>query len=188
MGSDSRICTPTFKICDFNPRSPCGERRDRDSASCSTRRFQSTLPVWGATMAELDVVAPVIISIHAPRVGSDSKTILLTWISVYFNPRSPCGERPEALCPPYSTKPFQSTLPVWGATGGYPQGNQGFSISIHAPRVGSDCFCPCLQIRWRGFQSTLPVWGATAYYAKHNLTIEFQSTLPVWGATPCGGE
>ena len=33
---------------------------------------------------------------------------------------------------------FQSTLPVWGATGGYNIGRQPFDISIHAPRVGSD--------------------------------------------------
>ena len=43
---------------------------------------------------------------------------IMHFLTFYFNPRSPCGERP----------------------GGYPQGNQGFSISIHAPRVGSDSF------------------------------------------------
>ena len=33
---------------------------------------------------------------------------------------------------------FQSTLPVWGATGGYGFITHHVSISIHAPRVGSD--------------------------------------------------
>ena len=33
----------------FNPRSPCGERRCVSIARWARRRFQSTLPVWGAT-------------------------------------------------------------------------------------------------------------------------------------------
>ena len=33
----------------FNPRSPCGERRDINGAKLPTLLFQSTLPVWGAT-------------------------------------------------------------------------------------------------------------------------------------------
>ena len=82
----------------FNPRSPCGERRYQqhlghhqpaisihaprvgsDAAlrgySCQNRAFQSTLPVWGAT--------PGVQVLH--REHND------------FNPRSPCGERPNAL-------------------------------------------------------------------------------------------
>ena len=57
------------------------------------------------------------ISIHAPRVGSDPQA--MDWFSrsaAHFNPRSPCGERPESA--EYK--------------------NIGKSISIHAPRVGSD--------------------------------------------------
>ena len=33
----------------FNPRSPCGERRDKGNDFFFIHRFQSTLPVWGAT-------------------------------------------------------------------------------------------------------------------------------------------
>ena len=33
--------------------------------------FQSTLPVWGATKEYIDREATLNISIHAPRVGSD---------------------------------------------------------------------------------------------------------------------
>ena len=57
----------------------------------------------------------------------------------YFNPRSPCGERPV---PPALNgmidKLFQSTLPVWGATQPVRTPIQALAISIHAPRVGSD--------------------------------------------------
>ena len=37
--------------CHFNPRSPCGERQRPVIPAFSTAAFQSTLPVWGATIA-----------------------------------------------------------------------------------------------------------------------------------------
>ena len=65
--------SPLFqKISDFNPRSPCGERP-------------------GSHQGE---VIPMVISIHAPRVGSDLRRCGRRSIRRNFNPRSPCGERP----------------------------------------------------------------------------------------------
>ena len=81
-------------------------------------RFQSTLPVWGATgddcgywLADwdfnprspygerhvLDVVYTQdgMISIHAPRMGSDRGPRWQTAGASYFNPRSPYGERQQ---------------------------------------------------------------------------------------------
>ena len=55
--------------------------------------FQSTLPVWGATTTVPPEAAAEDISIHAPRVGSDFIPIVLLPLRLYFNPRSPCGER-----------------------------------------------------------------------------------------------
>ena len=77
--------------------------------------FQSTLPVWGATYYYIVVLLRYRISIHAPRVGSDSSwhgfgrsfkisihaprvgsdhIVLIVSKGTYnFNPRSPCGER-----------------------------------------------------------------------------------------------
>ena len=40
-------------------------------SNTASRKFQSTLPVWGATDVEHIPAADVVISIHAPRVGSD---------------------------------------------------------------------------------------------------------------------
>ena len=56
------------------------------------------------------------ISIHAPRMGSDRCKSSFWYVYGYFNPRSPHGERPPA-------------------EGGFPVGSL---ISIHAPRMGSD--------------------------------------------------
>ena len=79
----------------FNPRSPCGERRYRVVVKILRRRkFQSTLPVRGATQIADGVSVVEIISIHAPRAGSDRKS---KYIYTAFSL-------------------FQSTLPVRGAT------------------------------------------------------------------------
>ena len=59
------------------------------------------------------------ISIHAPRVGSDENHCRPGRAGLYFNPRSPCGERPVR---PLVARAEQA-------------------ISIHAPRVGSDHSC-----------------------------------------------
>ncbi len=101
---------------------------------------------------------------------------------------------------------FQSTRPVWGATGAYALNILTDEISIHAPRVGRDAVS-CLAgqsieifqstrpvwgatertttwpPRRSRFQSTRPVWGATTIYQNHTRKRVFQSTRPVWGAT-----
>ena len=57
-----------------------------------------------------------------------------------FNPRSPCGERPELV----------EMVAEWSF------------ISIHAPRAGSDPMKITHFPGYSKFQSTLPVRGATA--------------------------
>ena len=88
------VCGWLVRCINFNPRSPCGERprkledtrkranisihaprvgSDKVSVKPNKRgpRFQSTLPVWGATCLCIHTAASSKISIHAPRVGSD---------------------------------------------------------------------------------------------------------------------
>ena len=59
----------------FNPRSPHGERHERFEPSESAKTFQSTLPAWGATDSDVHLSICFRISIHAPRMGSDSKNM-----------------------------------------------------------------------------------------------------------------
>ncbi len=107
----------------FNPRSPCGERREEIVYRPSVSKFQSTLPVWGATKNDnarrslvifqstlpvwgaTDLLLGTIrrgksISIHAPRVGSDLLRAAIARAVTHFNPRSPCGERPPIFQTP----------------------------------------------------------------------------------------
>ena len=138
VGSDAAPSKPGSKPKDFNPRSPCGERQELVISFGANDKFQSTLPVWGATTSrtgstrrsEFQSTLPVWgatsllgylntvenISIHAPRVGSDCRPLLRSFAFPHFNPRSPCGERQELVISFGANDKFQSTLPVWGAT------------------------------------------------------------------------
>ena len=71
VGSDISERPPRGRVGYFNPRSPCGERRRTSCMRPSTAEFQSTLPVWGATITMCIDELQLDISIHAPRVGSD---------------------------------------------------------------------------------------------------------------------
>ena len=123
-------------------------------------KFQSTLPVWGATGGAIPGAGKQAVSIHAPRVGSDRLVVSENDKELSFNPRSPCGERLLCAAAGGLEKSFQSTLPVWGAT-----------------------FENSEDYKATKFQSTLPVWGATPKSETINTQNLFQSTLPVWGAT-----
>ena len=103
-------------------------------------RFQSTLPMRGATYAAYYFPQITFISIHTPHAGSDDKgrglvqKFLLISIHtphagsdrycpvyrrgrIHFNPHSPCGERRDGW-PAHQNhcQRFQSTLPMRGAT------------------------------------------------------------------------
>ena len=138
VGSDIVVGLPEYGGKHFNPRSPCGERLPSSPSVLCVSSFQSTLPVWGATRAgyllwcqrQISIHAPRVgsddnlpakmkkakISIHAPRVGSDVFSAHRAYADLYFNPRSPCGERLSLIMTLTFLELFQSTLPVWGAT------------------------------------------------------------------------
>ena len=101
--------------------------------------FQSTLPVWGATPAQGDRKAAA--GHFNPRspCGERHLSVLYMVKPDDFNPRSPCGERLNVIVPAVVISTFQSTLPVWGATTiNTTEARRSRGISIHAPRVGSD--------------------------------------------------
>ena len=125
---------------DFNPRTPCGVRPRQGGGRGTRPRFQSTHPVWGATVRWLQE------HVHGrhfnPRTPCGVRPLCLqvSRRSRNFNPRTPCGVRlakgNEVL---FVQVQFQSTHPVWGAT----------------------MYCDATFAVW-AFQSTHPVWGATS--------------------------
>ena len=138
----------------------------------------------GATVANQFDTKCNNISIHAPRGGSDRSSAGDSRRSCNFNPRSPWGERHGLRRPPESDFRFQSTLPVGGATLASPVGILTGSISIHAPRGGSDNANAILGLSSLNFNPRSP-WGERLIETATNaLAAGFQSTLPVGGATP----
>ena len=86
-------------ICDFYPRSPCGERRPDGQKHINRRPFLSTLSLRRATAICKCQVVPIKISIHALLAESDSAPRFAPTASRNFYPRSPCGERRESRQP-----------------------------------------------------------------------------------------
>ena len=78
--------------------------------------FLSTLPARGATARKHTVLHPPVISIHAPREGSDSRQRLCQRPNAHFYPRSPRGERLDGGSRETPSAVFLSTLPARGAT------------------------------------------------------------------------
>ena len=102
-----------------------------------------------------------VISIHAPRTGSDNSPRHAAVKSSNFNPRSPHGERQA------EEVKFLS----------------GKSISIHAPRTGSDARQPGLRRRGEDFNPRSPHGERRVWVSSRDGAGKFQSTLPARGAT-----
>ena len=115
-GSDSTGALITAIGRNFNPRSPYGERLVDEVGMIWDNRFQSTLPLRGATNNPQQPYQNQTISIHAPLTGSDPVRMLETSPNRNFNPRSPYGERLQLITCKAIQFGFQSTLPLRGAT------------------------------------------------------------------------
>ena len=149
------------------------------------KRFQSTLPARGATDECPNVSKPfVLISIHAPRTGSDLSFCDFSPAQAHFNPRSPHGERRATGMHPFSAMRISIHAPRTGSDLQQTMLYLLRLISIHAPRTGSDFLPPPSSPARAIFQSTLPARGATALRrTAHRRSSRFQSTLPARGAT-----
>ena len=116
-GATISMSRPSADHSDFNPRSPHGERRVQLIPTCAPALISIHAPRMGSDARPADPdMCPAPISIHAPRMGSDRPVLLSLRPPQYFNPRSPHGER----------RVTSRRLKMYN------------SISIHAPRMGSD--------------------------------------------------
>ena len=139
-GSDARICGWSRRPPNFNPHSPCGERRQRSWMQLLYNlHFNPHSPCGERLTTSLGDRNCVLISIHTPHAGSDPHFGLMSMplqkfqstlpmrgatprLMGYavpptdFNPHSPCGERRQADSMLLSSN----------------------GISIHTPHAGSD--------------------------------------------------
>ena len=140
----------------FNPRSPDGERPPNSTCWMRSKHFNPRSPDGERHQRHFTVHSGGVISIHAPRMGSDGSGNAVGCRYPNFNPRSPDGER--LWCAVFGIRftLFQSTLPGWGATDGK---------NVHRP--------------YQAFQSTLPGWGATGLSSfRRTSSIYFNPRSP----------
>ena len=191
--------------------------------------FQSTLPARGATAAAavmggrtaISIHAPrtgsdpfrnprhfrLRISIHAPRTGSDAAFRAAAFAAiVYFNPRSPHGERRISRVAGKGNFCISIHAPRTGSDAdarlvvgfdGYfnprsPHGERrgeraetqmDSAISIHAPRTGSDCSSQDASSAGEYFNPRSPHGERRVFTEGGTVRNTFQSTLPARGAT-----
>ena len=144
----------------FNPRAPCGARREAWTISRGQKHFNPRAPCGARPYAFLNGVYDLVISIHAPLAGRDQHGRCARKKSRHFNPRAPCGARrctflqmcdiidfnPRAPCGARLSRGFsisysplfQSTRPLRGATLELFPVHRRLHISIHAPLAGRD--------------------------------------------------
>ena len=160
MGCDSYAMIQHHPSSHFNPRIPYGMRLNGYGAVVGVSGFQSTHPVWDATLR--DPLFRQGLADFNPRIpyGMRPNGAVDRSSAANFNPRIPYGMRPVCASMWRASARFQSTHPVWDAT-------------FH---------CLLASAAWL-FQSTHPVWDATRALPLSYRSDIFQSTHPVWDAT-----
>ena len=123
----------------FNPHSPCGERRFSHLPITKYVLISIHTPHAGSDWNGPADNNGVAISIHTPHAGSDVPKEPFYYHKYHFNPHSPCGERRR-----------------WSWTG-----VRRSYFNPHSPcgeRLNLELFAVLVIV----FQSTLPMRGATA--------------------------
>ena len=137
-----------------------GATQDVDELADRIVQFLSTLPARGATGRSVHRGLDFVISIHAPREGSDKivyDCLLDANISIH--------------APREGSDVFDgSEDETWKA------------ISIHAPREGSDAVTSCLPRLSQLFLSTLPARGATLFPAFFHRIADISIHAPREGS------
>ncbi len=93
--SDTYIRNSDIVLKHFNPRSPWGERLNKDVCTAARENFNPRSP-WGERrIKQINPKTCYLISIHALREESDPFRYDRSLNPLNFNPRSPWGERPR---------------------------------------------------------------------------------------------
>ena len=180
--SDPGTLRLTKRSKNFNPHSPCGERRHQHLQRARTQDFNPHSPCGERP--------PPWPSRHAPYD---------------FNPHSPCGERrglqdafgfvhgisihtplagsDETRMGVQQSRNISIHTPRAGSDIRRSRSISPKPISIHTPLAGSDLVSSLPSFELVQFQSTLPLRGATKNSSPPLTLTLFQSTLPLRGAT-----
>ena len=200
--------TPTLSK-NFNPRAPCGARRQGGQVADNGIGFQPTRPLRGATLPRLggsDRTAQI--STHAPLAGRDAIEKADDMIQYEFQPTRPLrGATPSSPATAAAIWTFQPTRPLRGATRTAaaaaaeaahfnPRAPCGarrifnnhivtsLMISTHAPLAGRDVPSHRLHpLSIYDFNPRAPCGARRPYACLASRATRFQPTRPLRGAT-----
>ena len=188
----------------FNPRAPCGARLVSVKFFVVPNIFQSTCPLRGTTLVVGHAIHAGIISIHVPLAGHDDVDFGAHVVRIHFNPRAPCGARPQPSSRPFSGRisihvplaghddlghrhsghiAISIHVPLAGHDGDYALFAGGNIISIHVPLAGHDD-----ESQWQVLIDLISIHVPLAghddiYTLGRDAATGFQSTCPLRGTT-----
>ena len=142
----------------FNPHSPCGERRHQHLQRARTQDFNP----------------------HSP-CGERPRSSSYACRPIHFNPHSPCGERRTRFRGVREHGVFQSTLPLRGATSISRMEGSRSVFQSTLPLRGATGRAYVLPF-YNKFQSTLPLRGATIGGFEHFVPAEISIHTPLAGS------
>ena len=190
---------------DFNPRTPCGVRLSVCSSSESSKTFQSTHPLRGATLIGrfgrfvllFQSTHPLrgatmavdgcgdcfVISIHAPLAGCDSAKYAFSAALELFQSTHPLRGATRTASPVTSGQYISIHAPLAGCDAAIIPRFAVELISIHAPLAGCDPTILSCTRRAQNFNPRTPC-GVRLHSNKRGVKKKiFQSTHPLRGAT-----
>ena len=175
--------------CHFNPRAPCGARQRPPLVQTSPSAFQSTRPLRGATGSPCPRRGEEKISIHAPLAGRDWRYVHFAQTRVIFQSTRPLRGATDTLAALMGgAMYFNPRAPCGARRRDLICYQPWIHISIHAPLAGRDRFLSSSISTGETFQSTRPLRGATTSIDGKGGRIKISIHAPLAGrdcsATP----
>ena len=177
----SRCCAPYF-----NPRAPCGARPLRGELRVQGLAISIHVPLAGHDLHGTQHQSHPRISIHVPLAGHDRLPRSAASTTAYFNPRAPCGARPDGvqhLAPRIAE--FQSTCPLRGTTRqerALKSGRRSY-FNPRAPCGARPTLSNPITINGK-FQSTCPLRGTTGEHQLLGEQAVISIHVPLAGHDP----
>ena len=167
----------------FNPRAPCGARRNVDDHRGSYQDFNPRAPC-GARPRSRRTVSPVTIFQPTRPLRGATPFLQFAPLPFLFQPTRPLRGATNTPADVYVINRISTHAPLAGRDG-TPSASRTTSMDFN-PRApcGARPRCPlCCVSKWR-FQPTRPLRGATAQtLTPVSAAIVFQPTRPLRGAT-----
>ena len=159
----------------FNPRSRMGSD-DRVKALIPMDFVSIHAPAWGATLEDVELLAPTPVSIHAPAWGAtcDAWVIDVEWqVSIH----APAWGATNQYCYQIRFPDVSIHAPAWGATPQRLNTNHSILFQSTLPH-GERRIMTGHVDRLGRFQSTLPHGERRLFLTACLFLLPFQSTLP----------